>query len=125
MFVVFRSTRHGGRPEGSSMSNQLKLVALVTAALVAGLGFWAVTGNSKGPPPARAAADAPADTDEAPIRKEARAFAAAFAKGDAKGIAAMWTEKGECRMGGETFVGRAAIEKAYAAFFKANPGHKV
>jgi hypothetical protein len=38
----------------------------------------------------------------------------------------MWTEDAECReANGETFFGRAAIEKAYADFFKRNPGVKV
>ena len=54
------------------------------------------------------------DADRAAIQKAAQAFAAAFNKADAKAIAAMWTENGENReASGQTFVGRAAIEKAH------------
>ena len=65
----------------------------------------------------------PSAADREAIQTAARTFADAFNKGDAKSIAAMWTDNGESReAGGRTFVGRAAIENAYAAFFKANPG---
>lgn len=68
---------------------------------------------------------APVDADREAIKKAARDFAAAFNAADAKAVAALWTENGECRDGdGRTFVGRAAIEKAYADLFKANPGVK-
>jgi uncharacterized protein (TIGR02246 family) len=66
------------------------------------------------------------EADTEAIRKTSVEFAVAFNKGDAKAIAAMWTEDGECReAGGQTFIGRATIEKAYAEFFKGNPGAKV
>ena len=66
------------------------------------------------------------DADREAIQKSAGAFSEAFNKGDAKAIAAMWTENGECReVAGETFRGRAAIEKAYTEFFKANRGAKL
>src|SRR5262245_6392826 len=66
------------------------------------------------------------DADREAIQKSARDFAEAFNKGDAKAVAALWTENGECReANGPTFVGRAAIEKSYAEFFKANPGAKI
>jgi uncharacterized protein (TIGR02246 family) len=66
------------------------------------------------------------EADRAAILKSARGFADAFNKGDAKAIAAMWTPNGESReAGGQTFVGRAAIEKAYGEFFKANAGAKI
>jgi uncharacterized protein (TIGR02246 family) len=72
------------------------------------------------------AAAAQPDADRQAILKTARDFADAFNKGDAKAIGAMWTDNAECReAGGQTFVGRAAIEKAYADFFKANPGVKI
>ncbi|MBX9627022.1 MAG: nuclear transport factor 2 family protein, partial [Gemmataceae bacterium] len=64
--------------------------------------------------------------DRAAIRQAARDFEAAFARGDAKALAALWTENGEAREAdGRTFVGRAAIEKAYAEQFKAAPGAKL
>jgi uncharacterized protein (TIGR02246 family) len=64
--------------------------------------------------------------DEASIRQSARDFEAAYNRGDAKAVAALWTENGESRdADGRTTIGRAAIEAAYAAAFKANPGVKV
>lgn len=64
--------------------------------------------------------------DREAIAASGRAFALAFAKGDARALAAQWTENGEYREGsGQTLVGRAAIEKAYVEFFKANPTAKV
>jgi uncharacterized protein (TIGR02246 family) len=73
----------------------------------------------------RPAAGGSPNADREAILKAAHAFADAFARGDARAVAAMWTENGELREpGGKTLVGRAAIEKAYAAFFKANPGVK-
>lgn len=66
------------------------------------------------------------DADREAIMKSAHAFAESFNKGDARTIAAMWTENGESRdPDGKTFIGRAAIEKAYTDFFKANPGTKI
>jgi uncharacterized protein (TIGR02246 family) len=60
--------------------------------------------------------------DEAAIRASAKEFAAAFARGDAKAIAAMWTENGTLSdERGQIFKGRKAIEDEYAALFKAEP----
>jgi uncharacterized protein (TIGR02246 family) len=71
-------------------------------------------------------APAPADAAHTAILKTARDFAAAFNKGDARAVAALWTENAELReASGKTIVGRAAIEKAYKEFFKANPGIQV
>ncbi len=64
--------------------------------------------------------------DEKAIRASAEAFVAAFNKGDAKGIGALWTK--DCEYVDETgrvFRGREVIEKEYAAFFAANPGLKM
>lgn len=77
------------------------------------------------PLPAGAAAAAP-DADRDAILKSAREFAAAFDAGDAKAIGAMYTENAESRdETGRTLVGRAAIEKEYAAFFAATKGAKL
>jgi uncharacterized protein (TIGR02246 family) len=66
------------------------------------------------------------DADREAIRKAARDFEAAFARGDAKAVAALWTENGESRdADGRTDLGRAAIERSYAEFFKENPGTKI
>ena len=63
---------------------------------------------------------------EAAIRKTAGAFVKAFNKGDAKAVAAFWTKDGEYEGPDEEVVrGRAAIEKEYVAFFKANPKAKL
>jgi len=68
----------------------------------------------------------PAGDDLAAIRDSSRAFVQAFDKGDAKAIAALWTEDGDFTDDtGRVFSGRAAIEKEYAAFFAAHPGVKL
>jgi uncharacterized protein (TIGR02246 family) len=64
-----------------------------------------------------AAADRAAD--RAAIEKSSADFAQAFSKGDAKAIAAMWTEAGEYHDdNGTSLRGRAAIEEAFREFFK-------
>jgi len=76
--------------------------------------------NSATPAQIARAGDA---TDRDAIMKSARGFAEAFNKGDAKSIAAMYSENGEAReTNGRMFVGRAGIEKAYAESIKANAG---
>jgi uncharacterized protein (TIGR02246 family) len=66
------------------------------------------------------------DASRDAIMKSARSFADSFNKGDAKAIAAMWTQNGESRDAhGRTLVGRAEIEKAYAELFKGNSGSKI
>jgi uncharacterized protein (TIGR02246 family) len=58
--------------------------------------------------------------DRAAIQKAVRSFVDAFEKGDAKAVAAHWTENGEyISDDGTTLRGRAAIEKEYAANFNA------
>ncbi|WP_425614356.1 SgcJ/EcaC family oxidoreductase [Anatilimnocola sp. NA78] len=60
------------------------------------------------------------------IRESGQAFSKAFAKADAKAIAALWTEEGEyVDDAGKVCAGRDAIEKEYAEFFQAHPGHKL
>ncbi len=60
------------------------------------------------------------------IRAASQSFTAAFNKGDAKGVAAHWTENGEyIDEAGRTFTGREAIATEYAAFFKAQPKTKI
>jgi uncharacterized protein (TIGR02246 family) len=72
------------------------------------------------------ASDKSADADRAAILKGARDFSDAFNEGNAKAIAAMWTPNGECRdAGGQSSVGRAAIEKSFAESFKANAGARI
>ncbi len=56
--------------------------------------------------------------DRAAIQKSVRSFVAAFEKGDAKALAAHWTENGEyIADDGTTLRGREAIDKEYAGNF--------
>ena len=69
---------------------------------------------------------AAADDPTAPIRKSADQFVKSFNAGDAKAVAALWTPDGDyVDENGQRFVGRAAIEKEYAEFFKAHPNVKI
>jgi uncharacterized protein (TIGR02246 family) len=70
----------------------------------------------------------PADGDKkepaevAAIRQTNQEYRQAFARGDAKALAALWTESGEFDgVDAEPVRGRAALEAAYAKFFKDNP----
>lgn len=70
-------------------------------------------------PPATVAA-------EQAIRASADQFAAAFNRGDAKALAALWTADGDfVDETGELTTGRAAIEAKYAAYFAAEPDAKI
>src|SRR5438309_7276310 len=69
---------------------------------------------------------APRPADEDAIRATARDFVAAFNKGDARAIAGQWTENGEYTDGDGAMVrGRAAIEQAFAEFFKEHPKARI
>ncbi|HVK15639.1 MAG TPA: nuclear transport factor 2 family protein [Fimbriiglobus sp.] len=102
--------------------HKLLLVAAVAAGAVL-LGLRDRTPaqeKAKAPEPAPAAAQA--DSAEAAIRKLAADYAAAFNAGDAKAVAAFWTERGESTdADGETIQGRDAIEKSLAEQFKTQP----
>ena len=77
---------------------------------------------------ARALAAEPAAGDWADkaIRRAAEAFVAAFNRGEAKEIAALWTTSGSLAdEQGEILKGRQAIEGKYAAFFKGYPHAKI
>jgi uncharacterized protein (TIGR02246 family) len=64
--------------------------------------------------------------ETAAIRATSQEFVAAFDRGDAKAIAALWTETGEyIDDAGRTLSGRDAIEKEYASFFAENPGVRI
>ena len=67
-----------------------------------------------------------AKSPESAIRASADEFVKAFDRGDAKAVAALWTANGtETDEQGEVFQGRPAIEKQYAAFFKAQPKARI
>ena len=64
--------------------------------------------------------------DESPVRKSTNAFVKMFNSGDAKGIAAQWTENGDyVNEQGQRFVGREAIQKEYESFFAQYPGIQI
>jgi uncharacterized protein (TIGR02246 family) len=107
----------------------MRTQTILTAAplLVAGalLGWLAIFGGQSATSQAQipsaapaAAAAPPRPADEKAIRDASQGLARAFAKGDAKAMAAFWTDEGEYLDEGEEPVrGRAALEKAYANFF--------
>ncbi len=67
-----------------------------------------------------------APSSEAAIRATAQAFVAAFDRGDAKAVAALFTEKATIIDDrGEPIKGRKAIEAEYASLFKLYPGAKM
>jgi uncharacterized protein (TIGR02246 family) len=118
------------------MKKKLSLLA-AGAALIALVAFLATQGRSadskkKGEPDqaALAKADNPKDTkradDDAAIRKAAADFIKLVEKGDAKAVAAAWTEDGEyITDDGTTIRGRADIEAAYAKSFAKKKNVKV
>jgi uncharacterized protein (TIGR02246 family) len=90
-------------------------------------------GQDKTPQPEKALPVKAADTkdtkhadDEAAIRKATADFIKLVEKGDAKAVAAAWTEDGEyIDDDGTTLRGRAAIEAAYATAFAKKKNTKV
>jgi uncharacterized protein (TIGR02246 family) len=68
----------------------------------------------------------PLSPDQQAIRKNAGEFVAAFDKGDAKAVAALWAENGEMSLDGEAVaVGREQVEAKYAEYFQQNPKSKI
>src|SRR4051812_2646310 len=66
------------------------------------------------------------DKDGDAIFERAKAFAAAFDKGDAKAVAAFWTADGDYTdQSGKHLKGRAEIMKAFAGYFAENKGAKL
>ncbi len=66
----------------------------------------------------------PKDMDA--IAKNAQSFIDAFQKGDAKAVAAFWTQDGDyTTQAGKNMKGREAIEKAFAGFFAENKDMKL
>jgi uncharacterized protein (TIGR02246 family) len=68
------------------------------------------------------AAAADVSPEVAAIRAGSAAFVEAFNRGDAKALAALWTQDGEyIDETGHKYEGREEIEKGYAEFFAAHP----
>jgi len=65
--------------------------------------------------------------DEVAIRKAVESYVAAFNQGDAKALAAMWSPEAVYTnpLSGEQVVGRAEIEKQFAAIFADPKGAKL
>ena len=64
--------------------------------------------------------------EEAALLANAESYLDAFHKGDAKKIAALWTNDGDYTdQSGRYLKGRDAIEKAFSEFFSANKGVKL
>src|SRR5262245_53894017 len=60
------------------------------------------------------------------IRSNVNDFTEAFDTGDAKKVAAQWTENGTMvDEAGQAFKGRKAIEDEYAKLFKEHPGARI
>jgi uncharacterized protein (TIGR02246 family) len=107
-------------------------VKVVSAAIALGIvtgGVWmggraaATDGPDEkvGHPPARI--DPRTAADEESLRRNGAAYAKAFSTGDAKGLAAFWTEDGDfVDTTGRLVRGRAAIEKDLAALFAQSGG---
>jgi uncharacterized protein (TIGR02246 family) len=101
------------------------IAALVALAAIAGFAmrYQLMAGEKDKPTANTVAGDTKTESAEtAAVRQTSRLFAEAFAKGDAKAMAALWTENGEYDgLDAEPLRGRAALEGAYATFFKNNP----
>ena len=66
------------------------------------------------------------EADRAAFLQSGRDFTTAFEKGDAKAVAALWTEQGEYESdAGPILRGRSAIEAAFAVRFKDRPAGKL
>jgi uncharacterized protein (TIGR02246 family) len=107
----------------------LVMAAGIVAVAAAATGWLYRSGAQEKTPPAIAAqGEKPKEesNDIAAVRKSAEAFTKAFNAGDAKAVASFWTPDGEYTSpDGHKLHGRAAIEKAYAEFFKTSPKAEV
>jgi len=97
----------------------MKRISLIRSILPLALACALGCGGS----PARAAES---DPQEAAITKTAEAFVEAFQKGDAKAVAAFWTQDGDfVDLTGRVLNGRPAIEKDFGNLFTENKGLKL
>jgi uncharacterized protein (TIGR02246 family) len=93
----------------------MRLVRTVVASALLAGGVLAAVYAAQDKPAQPAAEPTP---DEAAVRATAQALVKAFAAGDAKAVAAFWTEQGEyVDADGPPVRGRASLEKAYTDFF--------
>ena len=118
------------------MTGRRTALTTVVLAGVAAVCVGVAWDNLRIRPPALNVAEA-ADPPKAPeekgraadgdaVRAAAKDFVQVFDKGDAKALAALWTDEGEYVAGdGATLHGRAEIEDGYSQFFKKNPDVKL
>jgi uncharacterized protein (TIGR02246 family) len=99
------------------------LSALIAAVIGAASYPLFARGKESGAAKTAATEDAKAEAPElAAVRQANREYAEAFARADAKAMAALWTENGEYDgVDAEPIRGRAALEATYTRFFKENP----
>ena len=103
---------------------QIRFFCLVAIGGFFGTGLW-VAGEQQTKNP-RVSDGSSREVDREAILQSARDFTAAFEKGDAKAVAALWTEQGEYESDdGPILRGRTAIEAAFAARFKDRPAGKM
>lgn len=103
-----------------AMSNCVRPAALWPLAAASALAVFVLSARAA---EETKAADQPAQTA---IRASAEAFIQAFNRGDAKALAALWTESGTMADGGGRIIkGRKAIEDRYAAFFRERPESRI
>jgi uncharacterized protein (TIGR02246 family) len=104
---------------GLTASSLLRRGAVTTAIAIAAL-------NSAASRAAGQDAPAAASSDEADIRAAAEAYEKAYAAGDSKTLAAMFTEDAELTdPSGRTIEGREAIGAEFATTFAREPGGKI
>ena len=102
---------------------------LIVSGIVAGLAIGNLPGRQPGDTAPKAQAvkgkDQPKENvnDTAAIKKSGESFLKAYLAGDAKGMAAHWTENGEYFTDDGTILrGRAEIEKVYSELFAKKKG---
>ena len=105
------------------MKRRLSFVLSGFVVLVLGVGWMTAQDKTKPAPPA---VDPKRAADVEAIKKAGQEYMKVFEKGDAKALAAFWTEGGEFTAeDGSVLRGRAAIEKSYADLFAKKEVRKV
>jgi uncharacterized protein (TIGR02246 family) len=101
-------------------------IAVAMLGMLFQLGLGNARAQESEKPPASDPSAREHSTDLEAIRAQGRVFVDAFNKGDAKALAALWTEDATFTdEDGHTYTGREAIEKGYARYFADNPDAKI
>jgi uncharacterized protein (TIGR02246 family) len=100
-----------------------KIGRLVVSAMAIALAASHLTGQQPAGGGAAGPTDKDSAADQAAIKKAGESFLKAYMAGDAKALAAHWTENGEYDADdGTTILGRGKIEAAYAELFAKRKG---